>query len=126
MATFSTMARRVIESFAAGMSVPAQAAADHSYGFEFARSGKLSIILSREGARVIISLARSSDRADITTQMRLLSLSGFDSISGAMIHAGISSTGAFILALDIEEDHFDVQVLNDSLVNLAKLLNSII
>jgi hypothetical protein len=125
MAPFSTMARRVIESFAANIGLQANAAPDHSYGFEFARSGKLSIMPSEDGKRIIISLARAPVRPDISMQMRLLTFAGLDSASGAMIHAGIALNGMFVLAIDIEEERFDSQTLNDCLLKLMKLHNLI-
>lgn len=125
-APFSTMARRVIESFAANMGMSAHAAADHSYGFDFARSGTLSIIPSEDGKRIIICLTRVPYRPDISMQMRLLSLAGFDSLSSATIHAGIAPNGMFVLALNIEEERFDAQLLNNSFSRLAELYDSII
>jgi type III secretion system chaperone SycN len=125
MATFSTMAKRVIESFAANMGVTAQAAADHSYGFEFARSGRLSIVPSEDGERVIVCLARVPHRADTSMQRRLLNLAGFDSAGSAMVHAGMALDGTFVLALSLEEERFDMQLLDEAFSKLSELHNFI-
>jgi type III secretion system chaperone SycN len=125
MATFSTMAKRVIESFAANMGVTARAAADHSYGFEFARSGRLSIVPSEDGERVIVCLARVPHRADTSMQRRLLNLAGFDSAGNAMVHAGMAPDGTFVLALSLEEERFDMQLLDEAFSKLSELHNFI-
>jgi type III secretion system chaperone SycN len=125
MASFSTATRRAIESFAANMGVTAQAAADHSYGFEFARSGRLSIVPSEDGERVIVCLARVPHRADTSMQRRLLDLAGFDPMSGAMVHAGMASDGTFVFALNLEEERFDLQLLDEALSTLSERHDSI-
>jgi type III secretion system chaperone SycN len=125
VASFSTTARRVIESFAANMGVTARAAADQSYGFEFARSGRLSIVPSEDGARVIICLARVPHRADASTQRRLFDQAGFDPASSAMVHAGVAPDGTFVLALNLEEERFDMQLLDEALSMLSERHDSI-
>lgn len=97
MASFSTMATLVIESFAANMGVKAEIAADQSYGFAFARSGRLSIVPSEHGGRVIICLERVPYRADAALQRRLFDLAGFDPANGVMIHAGMAPDGAYCI-----------------------------
>jgi len=119
------MARQVIESFAANMGVTAQAAADQSYGFEFARLGKLSLVPSQDGARIIVCLARGPQRTDTSMQKRLFDLAGFVSASGAMVHAGMMRDGTFVLALNIEEERFDMQLLDEALSTLSDLHSSI-
>jgi type III secretion system chaperone SycN len=125
MAAFSTMARRVIESFAANMGVAAQPAADHSYGFQFARSGRLSIVPSEDGERIIVCLARVPHRADTSTQRRLFGLAGFDPASGAMVHAGMTPDGTFVFALNVEEGRFDMQLLDEAFSTLNERHDSI-
>jgi type III secretion system chaperone SycN len=125
MASFSTATRRVIEQFAANMGVTAQAAADHSYGFEFARSGRLSIVPSEDGERVIVCLARVPHRVDTSMQRRLLDLAGFDPMSGAMVHAGMAPDGTFVFALNLEEERFDMQLLDEALSTLGERHDSI-
>jgi type III secretion system chaperone SycN len=125
MAAFSTMSRRVIESFAANMGVTAQPAADHSYGFQFARSGRLSIVPSEDGERVIVCLARAPHRADTSMQRRLFDLAGFDLASGAMIHAGMTSDGTFVFAINLEEGRFDMQLLDEAFSTLNERHDSI-
>ncbi len=121
----SIIAERTIEAFAANIGVQAHAAADGSYGFELARSGKLSIVPSEDGKRLIISLSRAQKRADISTQMRLLRVAGFDPVSGDMIYAGIARDGLYVFALSIEDERFDAHTLNDALSKLITLHNSI-
>jgi type III secretion system chaperone SycN len=125
MALFSTMARQVIESFAANMGVTARAAADHSYGFEFARSGRLSVVPSEDGDRIIVCLARAPHRADASMQRRLLRLAGFARASNVMVHAGMAPDGTFVLALNLEEDRFDMQSLDQAFSMLGELHDSI-
>jgi type III secretion system chaperone SycN len=125
MASFPATARQVIESFAANMGVTARAAADHSYGFEFARSGRLSIVPSEDGERVIICLARGPHRADTSMQRRLFDLAGFDPASGAMVHAGMAPDGTFVLALNLEEERFDMQLLDEALSTLSERHDSV-
>jgi type III secretion system chaperone SycN len=125
MPAFSTMARQVIESFAANMGVTARAAADHSYGFEFARSGRLSVVPSEDGDRIIVCLARVPHRADASMQRRLFQLAGLDRASSVLVHAGMAPDGAFVLALNLEEERFDMQSLDQALSTLSELHDSI-
>jgi hypothetical protein len=126
MTPFSIRAVRAIESFAAHLGVQAQAGPDHSYGFEFAKSGRLSIASSEDGKRVILALARASDRVNASTHLQVLVLAGVDRLSGAMIHAGVAACGVLILAVAIEEEYFDTQAIDDSLSTLIRLHDSII
>lgn len=119
------MARQVIESFAANMGVTAKAAADHSYGFEFARSGRLSVIPSEDGERIIVCLARVPHRADTSMQRRLFDLAGFNQANSVMVHAGMAPDGTFVLALNLEEERFDMQSLGQALSTLGELHDSI-
>jgi hypothetical protein len=121
MTLFSTTATRVVEAFAANMGLTAIAAADHSYGFEFTRFGRLSIVPAEDGERVIICLARLPHRADALSRRRLFSLAGFNFSHNAMIHAGIAPDGSFTLAMDVEEARFDVQMLDEALSTLNEL-----
>jgi type III secretion system chaperone SycN len=125
MAQFSTMATRVIESFAANMGLTAVVAADHSYGFEFARLGRLSIVPSEYGDRVIVCLARSPHRTDSSSRRMLLDLAGFRPATNTMLHAGLAPDGSFVLALDIDSERFDMQLLDEALSALDELHNSI-
>jgi type III secretion system chaperone SycN len=125
MSPFSTMARQVIESFAANMGVAARPAADHSYGFEFARSGRLSLAASEDGERIMVCLARVPHRGDASMQRRLFNLAGFDQLSSVMVHAGMALDGTFVLALNLEQERFDLQSLDQALSTLSELHDSI-
>ena len=126
MAKFATAARLVIEGFAASMGIQAQPAPDHSYGFEFSRLGKLSIAPSEDGKRVIMCLARGPHRADAAMQRRILSVAGLDPVIGAMVHAGMAPDGSLVLAIDFEEERFDMQLADTALARLGELHDSVI
>ena len=121
----SPIVRRAIESFAAKMRVSARAAADNSYGFQFSRSGTLSILQSEDDGRIIVGLARAPNCLDASTQMHLLSLAGFDARSCATVHAGIALDGTCVLALAFEETQIDEQSLDEALFRLRELQSSI-
>jgi hypothetical protein len=125
MPPLSMLARKAIDSFAAKIGVTARAAADHSYGFEFFSLGTMSILQSEDDDRVIVSLARVSNRNDALMQKRLLNLAGFDSQSGITVHAGIAPDGTYVLALALDEKDFDEQSLNEALFRLDELQNFI-
>jgi hypothetical protein len=125
MTRFSTMATRVIESFAAGMGIMPLEAEDHSYGFEFEKRGKLSIVPSEDNDRVIVCLARQPRRSYDSTRRLLLDLAGFNSSGNEAIHAGIAPDGSFVLAIDLDVARFDLQLLDQTLSELDALHDSI-
>ena len=125
-APVSMRVRQAIESFAAKMGVIARVAADHSYGFEFSRLGTLSILQSEDDDKVIVSLARVSNRVDALTQRRLLNLAGYDSRSNSTVQAAIASGETCVLALAFDEINFDEQSLDEALFRLNELQNVIV
>jgi hypothetical protein len=124
-APLSMRARQAIESFAAKMGVTARVAADHSYGFEFSRLGTLSILQSEDDDRVIVSLARVSNRVDALMQRHLLNLAGYESRSNTTLHAGIASGKTCVLALAFDDVNFSEQSLDEALFRLNELQNFI-
>lgn len=125
MGQFSIAAERVIEAFAVSMGVAAHAAQDRSYGFEFDRSGTLSILPSDDSKRIIICLTRMPDRPNAALPARLLESAGFDRSLNVMVHAGLAPDGAFVLVAGIDESDFDLQMLHRTLSRLIELHNSL-
>lgn len=126
MAGFSFQAERVIEAFAAGMGLVAHAAPDRSYGFEFDRSGTLSLVPSDDGGRIIICLARMPGHADDALRTRLLEAAGFDQSVGATVHAALAPDGAFVFAVNVDESDFELPLLHKALSRLIEIHDSLL
>jgi hypothetical protein len=125
MAQFSMAAEQVIEAFAASMGVVAQAAPDRSYGFEFDSSGTLSLVPSDDSKRIIVCLTRMRDQPNAGLSARLLESAGFDPAVNTTVHAGLGPDGAVVLAAGIDENDFDLQILDGTLSRLIELHNSL-
>jgi type III secretion system chaperone SycN len=125
MGQFSRMTIRVIESFAANIGLPAQAAPDQSYGFEFERSGSLSFVPSEDGTRILVCLTRVPRHPDRRLHWRLLALPGVDASAGTLLHAGLSPDGGLVLAADLDETEFTIHTLDQALSRLIELQDSL-
>lgn|ERR1700733_1185212 len=125
-AQFSTRARIAIERFAEILGCAANAAPDQSYGFVFARSGTLSVLPTEDGERIIVALARAPNRSDIALQLRFFALAGLQSDSKTFVHAGMAPDETMVLAVDLNEDGFDVQSLDNAVSRLIELQQSVL
>jgi hypothetical protein len=126
MAGFSSTAERVVEDFAAGLGLPAIRAPDGTYGFIFERSGTLSLVASEDGRRVIVSVARVPFWSNVVTERCFLDVAGLDATTGALVHAGMAPDGSLVLAMDIDDDKFDLQSIDRSLRRLFELHDSLV
>lgn len=124
MAQFSDRARIVIENFAENLGCPARPAPDQSYGFVFSRSGTLSLAPSQDAKRITVSLARTPNRSDTAIQLKLFGVAGLQA-GNTLVHAGIASDNSLVLAIDLDEDRFDMQSLDGTVSRLIELHNAL-
>jgi hypothetical protein len=125
MGQFSMKALQVIDNFAASMGLPAIPASDGSFGFVIDHVGTLSLVASDVGRRVIVGLDRIPFRSDTAMERNLLDLAGFDPTTSTFAHAGMASDGTMILAVDFDEDRFDLQSLDYAVERLTALHDSV-
>lgn len=122
-AAFTPRAFAVLEGFAGSLGLPLRPAADGSVGFAFARQGQLqftpALDSQREGARVLVSLARRPPRLDDQTAERALGLARLDPTTGRIIHAGLSPDGSIVFALGLEDGEFDLPAIEASIRMLS-------
>jgi hypothetical protein len=125
MAQFSASALQVIERFAGNMGLPAIPAPDGSFGFVIERAGTLSLVASEVGTRVIVGLDRVPYRSDISMERRFLDLAGFDPTTANFVHAGMAGDGSMVLAIDFDDERFDMQSLDFAVGRLMALHDSV-
>jgi hypothetical protein len=121
MAEFSSMARSVVESFAANLGLDARPASDGSYSFVFARSGTVTLTPTADGRRAVISVARRPQRLDADGELRFLGLAGLDPTTSRPIHCGIAPDGSLVVAASLPEGQFDLPRLDSCLQSLFAL-----
>ena len=122
---FSARSQRVVESFAANMGITAQPAPDNSYGFEFTRSGVLSIAPSQDGSRIVVFLAQDGHEVDPIFHDKFPRLAGPHLPLGLMLHAAMGENGSVVLATSIDETDFTLQLLDQTISALIDALASI-
>lgn len=119
--SFSRLSQPALEAFAAHLGLPLRPAADGSVSFAFARSGTLSLTPSRDGGRILMSLARDGLHLDEARERRLLGLSGFDAAFDRAVHVGITRGGSVVFALALDDEEVSLPVLDACLRHLMDL-----
>jgi type III secretion system chaperone SycN len=119
MMQFSPQARTTVEGFSESLGLPALAARDGSYSFEFQRSGILTITPAKDG-RTIVSLERRPERLDADVLKRFLIAADIDPTTNRALHAGLSNDGNLIYAVDFNGDDFTVPALHACLSSLIE------
>jgi type III secretion system chaperone SycN len=117
MQQFSPQARNTIEGFSESLGLPAQAARDGSFSFQFQRSGILTITPAKDG-RAIVSLERRPERLDADVLKRFLLAAEIDPTTSRALHAGLSQDGSLIYALDCNGEELTVPDLHACLSSL--------
>lgn len=117
MNAFAPGPRLVVEAFAAGLGLPANAARDGSYSFAFAQSGVLTLTAAADG-RTYISLARQPARPGRETEGRVLAAARRDPTTNRFLHAALAPDGSVVFAVALEPTEFDLPALDSCLQQL--------
>lgn len=123
--SFGRASLSVVESFAAQLGLPLRPARDGSVSFVFATAGTLSLTPSRDGARILVGLARPAGNADGERMRRALALTGLQSATGRVVRAGLSGDGDLHLVTDLPERALDLPALEGCLQELRALHDGI-
>ncbi len=117
---FSPRVLDVVRAFSADLGLSAKAGPDGSYTFVFSHWGTLSFTSSEDGARVLVSLARTPHvMADVAAERRLLNAAGMDPTTNELLHAGLAPDGSHVLVTSIEDRRFDLVSLGAALDRLV-------
>ncbi len=117
--SLSPTSLRAAEDFARGLGLPLRPARDGSVGFVFAATGTLTLTGSRDGRRVLVSLARRPPRPDPDLLGRALARAGLDPATGRLVHAGLAADGSLVFSLGLDEGECDRPTLDGCLEQLA-------
>lgn len=96
-----------VARFAQSMGLTARRNEDDSYGFEFADSGRLSLMADESGDTVLVSLTRRILLEDFVPLARLAAVSGYDDLAGVMVQAGLTRAGQPVLTAALARRDFD-------------------
>ena len=116
---FSRISQQAIASFAGQLGLPAVPARDGSYSFVFEQTGTLTLTSSRDGARVLVSLARRPARLDSELLGAALARAGLDDAMGRVLHAGLASDDSIVFSLSLDEAECDLPTLDACLQTLS-------
>lgn len=112
MARLDPSARATVTQFAATMGLAAREADDGSFGFDFAESGRLSILGGADGEEVLVSLTRRLILEDVAAFARFAGQGGYDPVSDTILSAGLSRADQPVLAVAVAARAFDVPRLD--------------
>jgi len=101
-----------IARFAQSMGLTALRNEDDSFGFEFADSGRLSLMSDDSGDAVLVSLTRRILLDDFVPLARLAAVSGYDDLAGVRGQAGLTRTGQPVLTATLARRDFDLPRLD--------------
>jgi transcriptional/translational regulatory protein YebC/TACO1 len=123
---FSQRSAAVINTFAHQLQLPdAQPSEDGSVSFQFERAGTMTLAASANGKRVILSLTAAGTSPQTADDLRgHLERARFDDVTRLPISAGLTTTGARVLAANIPEDRFDLQTLEASIDRLIEIMSA--
>lgn len=117
----SLRSRQIVESFAGQLGLPLRPAADGSFTFVFAETGRLSVTASRDGRRVFVSLARRPVRMEVGVLSNALTFTGPEPATNRLVQAGLSADDELHLSIGLDEDGLDLPLLDASFQRLIAL-----
>ena len=112
MPQFDIGAVSAVEEFATSMGVMAVPDDDGAYTFEFSESGRLSMLASEDGARVLVSLTRAVLVTDIIGKGSVMAAGGYNPVTSHMVRPGITSASRPVLAVDCPMRGLDLPTLD--------------
>ena len=111
-------AAAAIRDFAAQMGLVAAPGPDGAYVFEFAESGRLSVLACDGGERIAVSLTRFVRADTLAARGAVLRLGGHDAGLDALLRAGLTREGRPVLGLDRPARGFDLPALDTAFTAL--------
>lgn len=124
MAGLGNSAKSTVSQFAATFGLTAQESEDGSYGFDFAETGRLSVLPASDGQRVLVSVTRRILLDGVAALTRLSCQAG-PLPDGRMVHAGLTSTDQPVLVIALPEREFSLPTLDRALNDLRAIYDSI-
>ena len=122
MPALDPSARAAVVQFAQSMGVTARENDDGSYGFDFADSGRLSILAAPEGDTVLVSLRRRLVLDDLVPLARLAAAGGPDPVAGLVFQPGLTRADQPVLTVAIARRDFDLPRLDAAFLALGQAL----
>jgi len=114
-------ARSSVERFAESMGLTARENSDGSFGFDFAESGRLSILAAQDGQSVIVSLTRRIMLEDVVPLCRVAAAAGYDAPTDQLIQAGLTKADQPVLAITVPPSEFDLPRLDAAFMTLNRI-----
>jgi hypothetical protein len=114
-------AQSTVERFAAEMGLPGQPNEDDTFGFDFERSGRLSIMAAPEGNTVLVSLTGRLMLEGPLALARLTQQAGYDPLADRVVQVGLTRAGQGVLTIAIPEQGFDIVALQATFDRLTAL-----
>lgn len=118
MTTIPPRMRPTIDRFAEGMGLVATPQRDGSVSFMFERSGRLTFTPADDGERLVMSLTRPVQMAapDILARAR------YEPTLDVMVQAGMTRSGAAVLAIAYDGSRFELSDLDRGFRHLLAAL----
>lgn len=122
---FTHVSRQAIERFAQQLGLPARPARDGSFTFVFADRGALTMTPSRDGRRVVVSLAQRPPRVDGEVLGRALARAGLDPAIDDLVHVGLTGDDSLVFSVGVDDGACDLPMLESCLQALSSAHRSI-
>ena len=116
---FTHVSRQAVERFAEHLGLPPQPARDGSFTFVFADRGSLTLTSTRDGSRVVVSLAQRPARLDGELLAKAFARAGFDPAIDDLLHVGLTSDESLVFSVSVEDTACDLPMLENCLQALS-------
>lgn len=114
-------AQSTVERFAAELGLPGQPDEEGGFGFDFQRTGRLSIIAAPEGNTVLVSLTGRLMLEGPLALARLIQQAGYQPLTDRVVQVGLTRAGQGVLQIAIPEQAFDIVALQGTFDQLSAL-----
>jgi len=113
-------AKATVGEFARSLGLTAQENDDGSFAFDFADSGRLSILAAADGDGVLVSLRRRVVLDDLVPLARLAGMGGPDAVEGVVLQPGLSRADQPVLTVALPRRAFDLPRLDAAFLALGR------
>jgi hypothetical protein len=119
--SLSRSAQSTVERFSAELGLPGQPNEDGTFGFDFERSGRLSVMAAPEDNSVLVSLTGRLMLEGPLALARLVQQAGYDPLGDRIVQVGLTRAGQGVLVVAIPEQAFDIVALQATFDHLSAL-----
>lgn len=116
--------KATVEDFAQSLGLSARENEDGSFGFDFAESGRFSILAAPQDDRVLVSLRRRIILEDLIPLARLAASGGPDPNEGLVFQPGLTSNEQPVLSAAISRREFDLPRLNSVFMAMDRVFKA--